>query len=480
LQQDAWTIDAPFLPRHNSASTVSHIISFQLEIAMNTCSFSIFGVSRNRIVARSFLWGRIAPVFLLMVATSAARAEVPTGSKAEAEAYYKKLSTTLNFSTPAEIANTTLTDVAAYMGYPELTAARLEFEHPASLMWLGAAKGDVLVTRFFEPKIMNVKYKEGDPNFKIGWRKLVRLRSQPDSPASKNSIAAAVILFNWFNAPGVKPFGPGDYSLNNQVMLLSSLDKVRPLGGKEDKTRNRDTFYWMDYKSEDPKSTDVHSDTGPGKLGYALNASFEADTLPGHGTKDYFIPHACIACHGNNVQRPFLNFLDTDHAFDRLNNDFTQFRDSKVPVLYDAGTNDTSHWKFREAFDLIRQFNKEADDYALAAQPKHDETISSKKWVDLHDNNYEALPLLKRVIGTGEQWSDKSETDLKTLDVLNQYCYRCHGTVKFSVFNKQSVWDRRANFLQRIDPKADAGFRMPPDRELPQDKRDVLIKFLNP
>ena len=46
-----------------------------------------------------------------------------------------------------------------------------------------------------------------------------------------------------------------------------------------------------------------------------------------------------------------VNFLDTDHWFDRLNNDFPQLKESKRALLYDAGTNDPAQQKFKEAVD---------------------------------------------------------------------------------------------------------------------------------
>ena len=60
---------------------------------------------------RRFLLGA-----LLSLAATITRAEVPSGSRAEAEAYFAKLSKTLNYSTPENIGQTTLTDLAAYMG----------------------------------------------------------------------------------------------------------------------------------------------------------------------------------------------------------------------------------------------------------------------------------------------------------------------------------------------------------------------------
>lgn len=418
--------------------------------------------------------------FVLLATTSPVRAEVPSGSEEEAKAYYESLSTALNYSTPEKIGETTLTDLAAYLGYRTLTAEKLEFDPPDTLMAdyeFGATPGDVLVSRFFAPKIMNVKFKEGDPYFKLGWRKLVRLKAQKDSPALKDAkgksgrIATAVILFNTFTSPKEEPYGRANFSVNTQVMLLPDPADVRPLAGQKG-TGKMDTVYWLDYQSA--------TAAGPGKLGYALHASFDANELPGAGTKDYFVPHGCVACHGNNMQRPVLNFMDTDHWFDRLNNDFPQLKTSKLAVLYDAETNDPTAPKFKRAFDRIKTFNREADLHAHQAQPKHDETLASAKWLEIHETKFAPVPPIQRTIGGAPQWSADNQGEAAALETMNQYCYRCHGTVKFSVFNKQATWERRANITQRLAPDAILGLRMPPDRELPKDKRDQLLKSFNP
>lgn len=227
----------------------------------------------------------LAPACLVMLATLVARAEVPTGTREDADIYFRKLSATLNYSTPDGIGQTTLTDLAAYLGHNTLTAENLEFDLPETLMASGAAKGDVLVSRFFAPKIMNVKFKEGDPEFKYGWRKLVRLKSQVNSPASENHIAAAVILFNTFTAQEEEPYKPENRSVNTQVMLLPEPEFVEPLPLQLG-TGTMDTVYWLDYE----KTTAA----GPGKLGYALEASFDANELPDGGNKPYFVPDGCV------------------------------------------------------------------------------------------------------------------------------------------------------------------------------------------
>jgi hypothetical protein len=316
-----------------------------------------------------------------------------------------------------------------------------------------------------------VKFKEDDEKFRLGWRRLVRLKAQPGSTALENHIASAVILFNTFTKPADEPFAQGNFSVNTQVMLLPDPAFIRPLAGQPGDGQ-MDSVYWLDYQGA---TTD-----GPGKLGYALDASFDANELPGMGIKSYFVPHGCVACHGNNDQRSLLNFLDTDHWFDRLSNDFPKFKKSNRALLYDAGTNDSADQKFKDAVDVIRTFNEEAHKHAQQAQPKHDESLAAAKWLEIHKTNYVPVPPLKRTIGAAPQWSGDDANEVAVLETMNQYCYRCHGTVKFSVFNKKSLLENRDKLLQRLDPDAEVGLKMPPDRDLPKEKRDLLLKSLKP
>lgn len=297
----------------------------------------------------------------------------------------------------------------------------------------------------------------------------MRLKAKPDSPAKAKRIEAAVILFNIFVSPEVQPFGRTNSSVNTQVMLLPELTQIRPLPGQKG-AGELDSVYWLDYQNR--------TETGPGQLGFALNASFDANELPGAGTKDYFVPHGCVACHGDNAERSLVNFLDTDHWFDRLDNDFPKFKASNRALLHDANTNDPNTPEFQEAFDIIRKFNEEADERAHQAQPTHDESLASAKWLETHKNNYAPVPPIQRAIGAVPQWQAGDANEEKLLATMNQYCYRCHGTVRFSVFDKAFMLDEeKAKLLLRLDAKAEVGLRMPPDRPLDENVREFLRNF---
>jgi hypothetical protein len=423
-------------------------------------------------------------------------ADVPAGNPESATNYYRLLARTLEFSTTDQIFQTTINDVAAYMGYGGFTGADLQnlpsavlmrpeqlliptnasgaipngLQNPEAVLTnLGAIPirpDDILVTRFFAPKIMNIK--EPEATRKIGWRKLVRLRARPGSQAEKHHIASAIILFNIFTEPNAAPFSPTDESVNTQIMLVPEAASVAPPNGD-----GLDALYWLDY--------------GPlskgGTLSLALNAFFDANELPqeSNGARPYFVPDGCVACHGINKRASLVNYLDTDHWFDRLENDFATVKASGRPLLVDAQTNDTSTLSYKVAFDVIRRFNAEADDQASRTQPAHDEALAAHKWLEVHATNNDHILPIDRAIGIEPRWSNQNTNDAKALDAFNQYCFRCHGTVKFSVFNRQEL--RSVQLLgivqQAIQTNAVVGIKMPPDRELPGDVRTLMLNFIH-
>jgi hypothetical protein len=422
---------------------------------------------------------------------STAVADISHGDAENAKRYYRTLAAALEFSAPDQIFETKLDDVAAYLGYGGIRGEDLQILPPSVLMnpdqllapcttpdcsnslrdrnavlaSLGPVPirpDDILVSRFFAPKIMNIK--EPEATRKLGWRKLVRLRARAGSKAEAHKITAGIILFNIFTDPGKVPFGPEDESVNTQVMLLTDLAAVQSPGRV-----GPPTVYWLDYDKI----------SNGGRLSLALHASFDANELPASsdGARDYFVPDGCIACHGNNSRRSMVNYLDTDHWFDRLATDFPNLKAQGLPLLFDAQTNDPSSVQFKLAFDVIRRFNIEADLQAKKAQPKHDEVLAAQKWIDIHATANDLVPPLDRAIGSRPHWSADTPGDAEALGAMNQYCFRCHGTIKFSVFNKQAVRERRANLRERLSAEAPVGVRMPPDRELPEDVRSLLLQF---
>jgi len=424
---------------------------------------SLVGRALYRFAGRLFV---IAAFFWCVVwmSSTTTKAHVAQGNEEGAKRYYRNLSKTIGFSTPEKIFETKLDDVANYFGYRGLTGSDLQNLATPLLMGVTLPGGvavqrdEILVTRFFAPKVMNIKTPEATR--KLGWRKLVRLRARPGSAAETHHISSGIILFNFFTAPGVTPFSADNESVNTQVMLVTNLSNV-----PAPNTEGPATLYWLDYDRL----------SKGGLLSFALEASFDANELQdGKETQPYFVPDGCIACHGNNSRRSMVNYLDTDHWFDRLDNDFPKLKTQNLPLLVDAGTNDFNTLEYKAALNIVRQFNAEADAQAQKAQPRHDEVLAAGKWLEVHASNDGHVLPVDRAIGEDPRWSAANTNDVKVLDILNQNCFRCHGTIKFSVFNKQAVIERRANIKARLQADAPIGIRMPPDRELPDDVRVFL------
>lgn len=310
--------------------------------------------------------------------------------------------------------------------------------------------GDILAARFFAPKIVNVSATTPTP----GWRKLVRLRSRPNSLAMRCGIDSAIILFNFLVASTEQPFT--NTSFNTQVMLLAPSFS--------------DRLYWLDFD-------------GNQKLTLALNASFDAADLKHVGNHDYYVPDGCNACHGSpgNTRPPMVNYLDTDHWFDRIEDDFLPLKKAGTPLVFDAKTNDSAQPSFAAAFDIIRRFNEEALRQNNLVHPDSFEAEAARTWLRLHQSSDSHFPPIARAMSiNGSQPWQGSEAD--GLGKLNRYCFRCHGSVYFSVYDRAKVLALAGDIQARIKPNhfqvQRSGFKMPPDRTLDPAEIQAIYSFI--
>lgn len=391
---------------------------------------------------------------------------VPTGSAAEADDYYAAMSQEIGLQ---QFAN--LDALLSYVGYP-LTAKRLQDAPPAELMdpaKIGLATppppGSVLAARFFAPKITDVS-QANTPAKNVGWRKLVRIVPTADSAARKNGIDAAVVLFNFF-APikAANPFDGAD-SVNTQVMLITSRPDLSPI-------------YWLDYGKT--------SDGAP--LSKELDAFFDAAHTPDTaGKRSYFVPCGCTACHGGlqlnlgvtppapiwDPERAILNYLDTDHWTDRIQKG-EDFADLAAPVIFDPG-----------GFDVIRKLNGEMRDQNQRVQPGSVQHRAASHWMDLHASSAAyvdslALRALPSTANPAVIWNGADVAEMSALKRFNHYCFRCHGSVEFDVFDKSMVLSLRSLLLARLQPRGtltDPRATMPPDRDMTDPDRAALRAFI--
>lgn len=419
------------------------------------------------------------------------RAFIDTGTDAdEAKTYYKAIGTELGTNTAARDVPESLDDLMAYLGYSGISAADLEaiasdaLMDPAKLATsvtdqarFNAAFGtnplvadDILSTRYFAPKITDVSEPRpnadgsaGEPS-KLGWRKLVVLRARPHSGADDNGIEFGYILFNMFKSRADVVAGNDPYLTNHSVNTQAILTrKGAPVSGLR-------SAYFLDYGPD-----------GAGNqwaLAFALNATFDARDPAIAPNKDYFVPVACSQCHGDgDAKNPQLAYLDTDHWYDRVQpgDDFPEVKASRFGALFDGGKEGADGGvrnaaQYKAAMDVVRKINGQirAQNNAIDAGSFHVRAVDV--WRKLHtaSDDY-AKPILRAFdpISAGERtWSASKLGDEALLTDLNRYCFRCHVSINYSVFDKQAFWGRARTVKALLGLPISNSFHMPQDRLL--------------
>lgn len=409
--------------------------------------------------------------------------QIIEGSEAAARAYYRDtLSKQTGFESPEIIETTTIKNLLVYFGYSNINARDLHGLASDALMAL-SAQGDILATRFFAPKITDVHDKPAEvPELGFGWRKLVRLKAKIGSAADANGMQAVYILQNVV-VPNVAddPFAADKIVSNfNQAIMIRKKLASGPF------TDDQRSAYFLTYgrlvkldASEKPdKSSGEFQDDG--LISFNLLATFnENDRNPetNSAAKFFFVPESCEQCHGAVPSRGKLNFLDTDHWFDRVTpssgladakfsqEDFTALSNSPFGVLYDGGK-DTTSTKFNAAFDVIRTLNNEIKAQNEDVGGGNNFQLNAvKKWLDLHASDSQHVPPIKR--GFGAKLWDESDEQKKLVYYLNRYCYRCHSSIRFNVFDRQAVTARASGIGDRVLDIGSAVRWMPQDRIFP-------------
>lgn len=436
----------------------------------------------------------------------------PGGEKKDAEDYYRQIAALIKFQ---DLLKSDLTGLLAYLGFEGLQAVDMELLDSATLMPKSKAEFDhlasqvndpgtfkskrslndfakdkVLVSRFFAPKIVNF---DAPPNpecpvlkpdckqnpYKAGWRKLFRLVPLAKSDAEKGNIGEAYILLNYFQADAQKsPFPEKSdgvkketQSVNNQIILVP----------KSRKSKDDDAAFWIVYQ---PNSEGY-------KLGYALNAAFDI-VDPGTGkTQDYFVPTACAQCHGHDdindkqgpVPRPFkfakANYLDTDQWYDMVDFDFPGTKNSDFDVVYDGEKNHKTK-KYAAAVGVIAKLNeqikKQNEESARPDKSDQFKILAVTKWLQLHKTNPQPeSSVFKRSIGS-KKWDQKKGVDANLLPQLDRFCFRCHSTVRFDVFDREAVKVKAKSGVASIYVKFGV---MPQGRKLSDQQRIDLVKLLD-
>lgn len=412
------------------------------------------------------------------------------GSREKADAYYKEISKELGFD--GGVPPKDLNALLDYFGYGGLEAKDVEGLAPEVLMDFGRLKGQVsnptafkkhfpdpiaagavLATRFFAPKTTDVSGIQKPVAY--SWRKVVRFEPRAGSNASDKGVDALYWMGNFYETDLDKsPFTA--HAKYTQVILTA---------GKGAALQEKIYFLVFDSLSNGGRRTD------------SARTSWDAadpNLPPNDPDARYYIPNACIHCHGLTGQEGKLNYLDTDHWLDRVDppagfdDDFKELARSHWNVLFDADK-DLTTARSKSAFGVIRKINEK-----IAAQNKAVDgaTVSIQrqgveKWLSLHPagDARHVRPLQRGIRGqvTGIGWDEKDEIDQKLLPMLNRYCYRCHSSLFYHVFDKEAVLARvhgEYGIIRRLtepDPKR-FNKKMPQDRNLTDQKKVELIYLL--
>jgi hypothetical protein len=388
---------------------------------------------------------------------------VEPGSESDAAAYYEGLSKIFGF----DVSKSTLQTVLDGMGYGgKLVAQRLETE-PSEAIMADFPQDEVLVTRFFAPKITAVSTPAGSPQpppAQFGWRKLVRIQARTDSWATRVGIDSMWLLFNVFQSwdhVREDPFASSP-SNTNQVILVRS--------GKDVDGR---WAYWLVYRGA--------------QTGYALTdhlcASFDGDVAVTNGdcpmNARYHVPRACAQCHGGRRGPQLLNYLDSDHWNDRIQagDDFVWLRQqSRHGVLFDGGR-DTTSSEFLRAFDIVRRLNKKIQRQNCDLDDTSFQCRAVKTWVDGHEDSAEfRKPIQRPIRSGGVAWSGPDDAALLT--DLNRFCFRCHSSYGYHVFDKAAVVTKRDDMIIKIERGRCRG-GMPQDRDLDDATKERLVNRLS-
>lgn len=421
------------------------------------------------------------------VALKLPQLHVNVGSEQAAIDYYKtKLVPHLNFLTPETILKSTLRDMLGYFGYSNISPSDLHRLTSQEIMAKSDA-GDILAMRYFAPKITEVSEKPVPvPPGGFGWRKLVRFKARPKSSAETNGMETLLFLQNTFEASAQgDPFDP-----KRNVAVFNQAIVVR----KGDPNTERHSLYFLTYGSlvttekKDGRVVPIvgangqFTDAGP--LIFSLKATFDEkdrDPETNLGAEEYFVPDSCAQCHGRSLQRAKVNFLDTDHWTDRVTpdynlsdlkfkeEDFTALAASPHGVLYDGGK-DVNGERYKEAFEIIRQFNQEvAEQNARMGATANFQLDAVKRWLDLHaPANFAHKPAPPQMRGIGNPtWDPNNESHRKLLFYLNRYCYRCHSSIRYNVFDLTRVKQLTGTIPGRVLDIENPTEWMPQDRVFP-------------
>lgn len=448
----------------------------------------------------------------------------------DAVRYYQEVGRRLGLTLKVGPDGSTVTQMVEFLGFEGMTANDLEVQPPDRLMSATQADfqalaqeaefpdsfaamrkledfqdGKVVAVRYFAPKVANYNVVAGNSAL-LGWRKLVRLQALEGSPATLKGIRAGWVLFNTIRAPQQdQRFGIGDIfpTRNNQGPYVNSEAIQIILERDADAAAEGEgpTLFFLTYVGKYERNI---KGLPPYGLSFHLEAKFDvAGAYPDVVDGAYYVPGACAQCHGYafrqerpasyaevltgpRARRLSLNYLATDQWYDaRANGDFETLNGHDVPVLIDADPSDAAAYEI--VFDRFRALNRLIADQNCKSQPADSLSVRSvATWLRNHATGVNHVDRWSRVLppaaAGNRAWSEQNANDAVLLPMLDRYCARCHVTMFFGIYDKQSLYWRVDDAVKRIRggfPEGKLYMRMPQGRELSEKVRADLIRYLD-
>jgi hypothetical protein len=137
-------------------------------------------------------------------------------------------------------------------------------------------------------------------------------------------------------------------------------------------------------------------------------------------------------------------------------------------VLIDGG-HDTTTLAFKQVFDTLKLLNGEIRNQIAKSGGDDFQLRAADGWLSLHQNSVTFEPPAARGLppaSPGDRvWKNNAE-DAELLGLLNRYCYRCHSSVAYHVFDKEAVFKKRNRMASRVERGPQLSGGMPQDRVL--------------
>jgi len=88
--------------------------------------------------------------------------------------------------------------------------------------------------------------------------------------------------------------------------------------------------------------------------------------------------------------------------------------------------------------------------------------------------------MFDRRIGTRVQWTKANPIDAQVLPLLNRYCFRCHSSLRYDVFDKDAVISKKGAMANRLNLAPTDKFAMPKDRDIHETHDNACLIQLLP